>query len=1050
MRMCRKLKTQWRLISLPLSLLLLACNDVTGEQNVAAVDSESMIPFAVTLEEATWMSVDISPDGATLVFDILGDLYTLPREGGEAQRITKGPAYDAQPRFSPDGKQLVFVSDRNGSNNLWLADKDGGNLRNLTQDQPAALLSPEWTADGRAIVANRRADGLSDSTAALYQYDIATGQGVKLLDRREGSSGAAVSSDGRWLYYSRDGKSIERFSLVSRQRETVVKDKGDIQIAGGAMRPALSPDGRWLAFGRRMNGRQHMVLHDLRSGAESVLDIPMDWDQRDNLGGDGDLLPGYSFTPDSRAIVYSAQGKLRHYDLAKKTVATIPFKAHFSQKIHRPLRVKKTLENGMVQPKLLRWAHQSPDRKWIIFNAAGKNYRFQLATKTVEAIGDGPGLEYSPALSPDGRWLAYVSWSDSEGGHVYKTSLDGGNTVRLTQSPGLYEHLAWSPEGDKLVFVQQVLSGANLVGQQPATLSWLPADGGGIKPLLQLRPRADRRQHLRPSFNRSGSRVYFAETPHKRGPTFLSSVALDGKDKRRHLKFTLADDIMPSPDGNWVAFTRQHEVYVTALPPFENELIEVAPEHQPAFRLSEEGGYFVNWTADGKALTWSWGNQYFRMPFAQGRFSRPEKTVIDFSEPRAKGSGALLLSGARLITMGPRGVIESGDILIVDDRIEAIEPSGSIRASQNATVIDVTGKTIIPGLIDTHWHYKQGRNAELFPQNDWGYVAQLAYGVTTVRNPSTRAQMIFTQAEMIEMGRTLGPRIYSTGEPVYFLDRAFAGPPQSLSEARVQARRLKKLGATAVKQYKLPRREQRQWLLQVAREEELLAITEGASKFFYDMTLIMDGFTTLEHTLKTAPLYRDIRALLVASQISYVPTLMICPNGSAEDYFYQHNDVLNNPKLLRFTPFAELQNKVGNRKARAENDFYFKQLAAATAAVVRDGGNVVLGAHGDLHGLGVHWEMWALALGGLTPLEVLRTATVNAAVAMGLQSEIGSLEAGKIADLLVLDNNPLTTIRNSDSLRYVMKNGLLWQAESMDQVWPEAKKFTGFYWQKPE
>nr|WP_302053957.1 amidohydrolase family protein [Sphingomonas tagetis] len=301
---------------------------------------------------------------------------------------------------------------------------------------------------------------------------------------------------------------------------------------------------------------------------------------------------------------------------------------------------------------------------------------------------------------------------------------------------------------------------------------------------------------------------------------------------------------------------------------------------------------------------------------------------------------------------------------------------------------------------------------------------------------------------MIETGRSWGPRVFSTGEPLYWDETAFSKPPQTLEEVRQGVRRLKAIGAAAIKLYTLPRREQRQWVLQAAREEGLLAIPEGAQKIAFDLTLLTDGYSTLEHAIKTAPLRADVLGLFKATGIPLVPTLTVGPGGGAEDFFYARGGVAQDEKLLRFTPLNEVAARDRLRAARSEGSWYFQHLARSSADVLRAGGKLALGAHGNLEGLGVHWEMWAMADGGLTPMETLYAATMGSADAMGLSRDVGSIESGKRADLAILDANPLDDIRNSNSVGLVMKGGLLWNAATMDQIWPQARPFPGFYWRK--
>lgn len=1015
------------------------------------------VPFGITLDEATWMSLDVSPDGATLVFDILGDLYTLPVGGGEATRITQGAAFDMQPRFSPDGKRIVFISDRDGGSQVWTIQADGSYPRAVTGDANASFSSPEWMPDGVRIVASRHDDRQANTAFDLYLLALDGGAETKLVDKQKDALGAAVSPEGRWIYFNRT--SGEGGAGIERLNDTTGVSQPFIQGYGGAVRPAVSPDGRWLAFGRRFDTepRQRMVLRDLATGAERVLNVALDWDQQGNPLRDMDELPGYTFTPDSSAILYAARGKIRRHDLKRDISTVIPFTARFEQDLEQRLSVKRRIDDGPVRPKLLRWTHESPDRKTLFFSAAGKNYRYDIAKARAQPIGDGPGLEYSPAISPDGRWLAYVAWSDRGGAHIYKTSTVHDRPIRLTQQAGHYEHLAWSADGSKLVFLQssggELRGEANLEENMLKSVRWIEtASAGPAHVVVEVQSRGDRRQEMRPSFDARGERIYFSETPVKRRPTTLYSIRLDGSERRALLRFNFADDLMPSPDGKWVAFTEQFEVYLAPLSePVSGSPVDVklSGGDVPVVKLSEEGGYFVNWTHDGSAVTWSWGPEYFRKPLDDARrdVAQPSRMAIALSEPRAGAKGEVLLRGARIISMSETGVIERGDILIENNRIKAVGAVDEIAAPM-AKVIDVSGKTIMPGLIDTHAHYRENRNAEIFVENDWGYVVQLAYGVTTLRDPSARSQSIFTQAEMIETGRTIGPRVYSSGQPIYFADTAFSRSVRDLEDARMQVRRLKNLGATSIKQYTLPRRDQRQWLVQAAREEGLPVIPEGAQKIAYDLTLLMDGYSTLEHAIKTDTLYKDVRSLITGTGTYYVPTLIVGPNGSAEDYFLQHSAVFGDQQLLRFTPYEEIAVNARHREMRPEEDFYFTRLGASAAQIAHEGGNVVLGAHGNRQGLGAHWELWAMAMGGLSPLETLRAGTISAAGALGLDEDIGSLQVGKIADLIVLDGNPLEDIRNSNSVSYVMKNGVLWNARTMDEIWPRQTPFAGYYWQR--
>jgi hypothetical protein len=215
--------------------------------------------------------------------------------------------------------------------------------------------------------------------------------------------------------------------------------------------------------------------------------------------------------------------------------------------------------------------------------------------------------------------------------------------------------------------------------------------------------------------------------------------------------------------------------------------------------------------------------------------------------------------------------------------------------------------------------------------------------------------------------------------------------------------------------------------------------------------MVMDGHSGIEHAIPTAPLYRDVVSLLARAGTDYVPTLIVGYGGpTSETWFHQHFDVHDDAKLRRFTPHALLDQKARRRRLLPEEDYHFLGIARAAAAILKAGGNVGLGAHGNRQGLGAHWELWALAMGGLTPLEALRTATTIPAAALGLERDVGSLEAGKLADLVVLDASPLDDIRNTQRIAYVMKGGVVWDGSTMAEVWPEPRPLGTFYWKRYE
>jgi imidazolonepropionase-like amidohydrolase len=257
------------------------------------------------------------------------------------------------------------------------------------------------------------------------------------------------------------------------------------------------------------------------------------------------------------------------------------------------------------------------------------------------------------------------------------------------------------------------------------------------------------------------------------------------------------------------------------------------------------------------------------------------------------------------------------------------------------------------------------------------------------------------------------------------------------------------MGAFSVKSYNQQRRDARQMIIKAARELQMEVVPEGGSLLYFNETMILDGHTTVEHALPVPKLYNDVVTLFAKSKSGYTPTLIVAYGGlEGENYWYQHTNVWENGRLLTFTPREVIDARSRRRVMAPEDDFNHVLTSRGAKQVLDAGGSVQLGAHGQLQGLGAHWELWMLQQGGMTNLEAIRCATINGARALGLDSEIGSLEKGKLADLIVLDRNPLENIRNSDSIGMVMMNGRLYDAKTLNEIGNHPRERRKFYWER--
>ncbi len=1014
--------------------------------------------------EGTWMSVDVSPDGQKIVFDLLGDIYIMPFDGGEATLLNGGLSYDTQPRFSPDGKKIAFTSDRDGCDNIWVMDIHAGNKHSITKEKDRQTSNPIWTPDGQYIIARKHyRNTRSLGAGEMWMYHISGGDGVQLTKRRnwqQNASDPALSPDGRYLYYDEDVSPGNQFDYnrdpygVIYVTQRLDRETGRVQQFlsgnGGSVRPQVSPDGKSLAFIRRVRLNTVLFLRNIETGEE--------WPIYDNLNRDAQeawaifgLYPGYAWTPDGKNIVIWSKGKIRKIDVNTKTAAEIPFNARIKQTVTDALRFKQEVAPDSFSVKMLRWVTPSPDGKSLVYNALGHLWIKELPHGKPERLTSDQHFEFYPSFSPDGKWIVYSTWDDLEKGSISKVRSSGGKGINLTTAKGTYTEPTFSNDGKKLVFVKQagdILRG-QAYGNDPG-IYWMPADGG--------KPTFITEEGSSPRFNKTGDRIFLTSGEGEK--VALVSMNILGGDRRVHLTSDNAQQIVPSPDEQWVAFTERYNSYIAPLP-LTGQAVQIGPSTSdfPVKRVTRDAGMYLHWSPDSKTVYWSLGPELFSrrldhtFKFVEGApDSIPDKPdtsgmFIGFIAPADKPEGSIALLGATIITMRGDEVLQNAAILVEQNRIKAIGPIGTVAIPSGVKTIDVRGKYIMPGIIDVHAHGPAG-SIGITPQQNWAFFASTAYGVTTEHDPSNDTEEVFASSELIRAGEVIGPRLYSTGTILYGAEGSFKAVINNLDDARSHLRRLKAVGAFTVKSYNQPRRDQRQQVIQAGRELKMMVVPEGGSTFYWNITQILDGHTGIEHSLPVSPLYKDVVTLFARSSTGYTPTFVVSYGGLfGENYWYMHSKVWENERLLTYVPRAMIDARSRRRMMVEDNDWNHIENAKSVKAIVDAGGKAQLGAHGQLQGLGAHWELWSFVQGGMTPMQALRCATLYGAQYIGLDADLGSLEPGKLADLIVMDKNPLEDIRNSESIRYVMLNGRLHDASSMNEIGNHPKQREPFYWE---
>ncbi|MGI8783114.1 MAG: amidohydrolase family protein [Acidobacteriota bacterium] len=997
-----------------------------ARQGVIAGASATLRTIEFETTQVTEADVAVSPDGQWLIFTMLGHLFRLPVTGGTAEQLTFGPYYDSDPVVSPDGLRVAFVSDRDGgtdTDNIFVLSPANGQITQVTHEPWTGR--PTWTPDGRAIVYLSFVGERSDLPS------LASGAALLRRIRLGGGEPETVSAPARLfrsVFYLPDGRlawTVVQFQETGSSRATtrieVLSSEGTVStlrmLEAYADRVIASPAGDglycrcYLPLASRF--QEHLLFVSFPEGAERQV-LPLGSGLALHLG------PRFGLASDGKTLYLGQAGRLWKIGPVSGVREPIPFSARVKLEIQDPVVPRKAIvvpTGPSDPPRSIRDPLLSPDGRTVVFGAAGYLWQQPLGGGHAQRLFEGNAFERDQAFSPDGRRLAFVR---TEHGEDQVRVFDFDRRHMRTLASGLsYSGVSWSPDGQRIVFVEREAPSAETESPRLPVVAVNVTDGHKEK----LVETVSREAGSRPHFSGDGQWLYFSLTART-----LYRVRLTENAKPVPITqlTRMSGRALVSPDGKWLAFRRNAEIWVAR---FDREPVTDDDVRQ----LSPEGSNTFAFTPDGAALTYAVGNRVWRHPLAGGE--RQEISIrLELHRPTPP---PLLLRRVHVLDFPPQtdpaqrdkagGFGPETSIFIERGRIRWIGSEEGRKFPRDTVILDAGGRFAIPGLFDMHVHGTEGNTEAL-----------LAYGVTSVRDVAGYFHLLSSQADRGEASSDPMPRYFFSGEAF----RGVRASTQQLlvadeGEAQTYVRRWKERGVHFIKVHPPISWRLQQAVAEEARRQGLPVVGHGTT--IEEITKgVALGYASLEHFNRPNRVYDDILQMLAAAGTRWTPTLEI---ALAEDLLLRSEpERLADPKLRAFAPQSCIRQGQTGRNLKAISDEVVRGYSVEWLASIRAGhrrgvklqvGTDVAGGGNCFFGASLHWELEYFVQAGLEPVEVLRIATQQAAEAVGAQDDLGTLEPGKLADIVLLDKNPLEDIKNTQAIWRVIKGGWVFDPEKL-------------------